>query len=240
MTYNRPVSQIEYTVRRSRRRFSSAAITVGPKGVTVIAPAWMPLWMINNFIERKRDWVETQLKKYTGVFSTAQKQYQNGEDFYFLGTKVTLSVVEIEEPKRTLVSLEENSLKVTISTHITGEKKREEIRNSISRWYLENGVAHITEKVNRFTNILSVNYSKIAIKKVSSIWGSCSAKNNLNFNQQLIMAPHEIIDYVVIHEVCHLVHRDHSSRFWSLVRSLDPDYKQHRQWLRRNRELLSF
>jgi len=240
MTYNRSVSQIEYTVGRSRRRLSSAAITVGPKGVAVSAPIWMPLWMINNFIEKKRDWIETQLKKYTGVFSIAQKLYQSGEEYYFLGNKVTLSVVEIEEPIRTMVSLEENYLKVTISIHIIGEKKRDEIRKSISRWYLENGAAHITEKVNRFTNILNVNYSKITIKKVSSIWGSCSAKNNLNFNQQLIMAPHEIIDYVVIHEVCHLVHRDHSSRFWSLVRSLDPEYKQHRLWLRRNRELLSF
>ncbi|PIP85683.1 hypothetical protein COW83_03000, partial [Candidatus Collierbacteria bacterium CG22_combo_CG10-13_8_21_14_all_43_12] len=74
---------------------------------------------------------------------------------------------------------------------------------------------------------------------VSSIWGSCSPSNRLCFNRKLIMAPHEVVDYVVIHEVCHLVHRNHSSRFWGLVAKLDPKYKEHRRWLYRNHSLLS-
>ncbi|PIR43823.1 zinc-dependent protease, partial [candidate division WWE3 bacterium CG10_big_fil_rev_8_21_14_0_10_32_10] len=83
-------------------------------------------------------------------------------------------------------------------------------------------------------NFLNLKYKKIYIKNVKTIWGSCSSRKNLNFNYKLVMAPHNIIDYVVIHEVCHLVHQNHSKSFWSLVKSIDPNFKEHKKWLHEN------
>ncbi|MBU0727650.1 M48 family metallopeptidase, partial [Patescibacteria group bacterium] len=73
-----------------------------------------------------------------------------------------------------------------------------------------------------------------------SRWGSCSDRKNLNFNWKLIMAPIEIIDYVVVHEMCHLKQMNHSSKFWNLVAEKMPDYKELRKWLKDNRYLLTY
>ena len=233
------MSQFEYSVVRSKRRVTNTTISVGPKGVIVHAPFWMPAWVIKNFVEEKRNWIEDQLKKHPQRSKEA-KIYQDGDSIYFLGNKLLIKVTETEIPVRTKIFLEAETLLVVISMHITGSRRAEEIKKSLSHWFLEKGIEEITQKVNHYSDRLGVTYSRITLKNVSSIWGSCSSKNNLNFNRHLIMAPHEVIDYVVIHEVCHLVHRDHSSRFWALVRSLDPDYKDHRRWLRDNRFYLSF
>jgi len=233
------VSQIEYSIVRTQRRLSGTSISVGPRGVVVRAPFWVPVWVIKNFIEEKKDWIEQQLKKFPQV-SKKERLYQDGENVYFLGEKLTLKVTETENITRTQVIHEEQIIRIVISGHIVGDKRNQEVKKSLTSWFLEKGVEHITDKANIFSERLGVNYRKITLKNVSSIWGSCSSKNNLNFNRHLIMAPHEVIDYVVIHEVCHLVHRDHSSRFWALVRSLDPEYKTHRLWLRQNRNLLAF
>ncbi len=233
------MSQIEYSIVRTQRRLSGTSISVGPRGVVVRAPFWVPVWVIKNFIEEKKDWIEQQLRKFPQV-SKKEKLYQDGENVYFLGEKLTLKVTETENITRTQVIHEEQIIRIVISGHIVGDKRNQEVKKSLTGWFLEKGVEHITDKANIFSERLGVNYRKITLKNVSSIWGSCSSKNNLNFNRHLIMAPHEVIDYVVIHEVCHLVHRDHSSRFWALVRSLDPEYKTHRLWLRQNRNLLAF
>ncbi|WP_133627269.1 M48 family metallopeptidase [Fonticella tunisiensis] len=75
---------------------------------------------------------------------------------------------------------------------------------------------------------------RVVVKEQKSIWGSCSSRGNINFNWRLIMAPLSVIDYVVIHELCHLKHQDHSSKFWSLVEYVMPDYKEKKKWLREN------
>ena len=106
-------------------------------------------------------------------------------------------------------------------------------------FYLEQLILYLTDRVNYYCEQLGVEYSKIEVKKVSSIWGSCSAKNVLSFNRKLCLAPKEIVDYVVIHEVCHLRERNHSSRFWGLVRTYDKNYKKNRHWLHQNHQLLN-
>jgi len=199
----------------------------------------MPAWAIKNFVEEKRDWIEAQLKKHPPRTKEVKK-YLDGDKILFLGSQHSLRIITTTTPGRTQISLEGQCLTVSISDHFGEAQRTEEVKKSLSRWFLEKGIEEITQKVNLYSEKLGVSYAKITLKNVSSIWGSCSARNNLNFNQHLIMAPHEVIDYVVIHEVCHLVHRDHSSRFWGLVRSLDLDYKKHRLWLRQNQYLLSF
>ena len=233
------MNQPEYSIVRSKRRITGISISVNAKGVVVRAPFWVPVWVIKNFVAEKKDWIESQQKKIPST-KKPEIQYRDGEGIYYLGEKLPLKIIETDISLRTQISLEEQFLSVTVSSHHTGVQRTEEIKKSLSRWYVEMGVGLITEKVNRTSQTLGVSYARITLKNVSSIWGSCSGKNNLNFNRHLIMAPHPIIDYVVIHEVCHLVHRDHSSRFWALVRRLDPDYKTHRRWLRENRDLLIF
>ena len=201
------------------------------------APFWLPSLAIQKFVEDKLDWITKHLKN--AKPKVPPKKYTEGEKHLYFGKEYPLKLSSATTPIRTSAELVGDSILIRLYQGHVGEKKHAEIKDGLLRWYLETGISVITEKVNFFSEKVGVGYSRIDIKKVSTIWGSCSPANRLSFNRKLIMAPHEVVDYVVIHEVCHLVHRNHSSRFWGLVAKFDPKYKEHRRWLYRNHLLLS-
>jgi predicted metal-dependent hydrolase len=232
------VFDFEYEIKRNKRISANTSIKISPAGkVIVSAPTWVPVFIIRKFVEDKADWIRDHLSKLPKT--KENKGFSSGDKLLFFGEEIELEINNSDKFVRTKFDFIDGKFKVDISSIHTGEKYHQEIRTSMERWYMEQGIAVITEKVNRFAQIIGVDYSKITIKKVSSIWGSCSYQNNLSFSRKLIMAPHVIVDYVVIHEVCHMVHRNHSSHFWGLVCKLDPSFRQHRHWLKLNSHLLS-
>lgn len=102
----------------------------------------------------------------------------------------------------------------------------------------ENAKKIITARVGHWAAALGLEHGRICIKDQRTLWGSCSGKKNLNFNWRLAAAPPEALDYVVIHELCHLREMNHSKRFWALVGAACPDYKARRRWLRDNSALV--
>lgn len=193
--------------------------------------------MIDSFVEQKSAWIEKHLKRLNS--KKVVKHYDNGEKHLYFGKEYPLSITQTPIAGRSNVSLSEENIEVKIFDQIPKEKHSEKIKEALLYWYLERGIEVITEKVNYYVKEMGVNYKKINLKKVSSIWGSCSPTNCLSFNRKLVMAPHEVVDYVVIHEVAHLTHRNHGSKFWNLVESFDSQYKNHRKWLRLNHHLLA-
>ena len=91
-----------------------------------------------------------------------------------------------------------------------------------------------TERAALYAPQLGVRFGRIAVRCQKSKWGSCSAKGNLNFNCLLLLAPQEVLDYVVVHELCHLLEMNHSERFWQRVEDVMPDYRDRRRWLRKH------
>ena len=102
----------------------------------------------------------------------------------------------------------------------------------------EKALRVIPAKAARYAQILHVNYHRITIRNQKTRWGSCSAKGNLNFNCLLMLTPEEIVDYIVVHELCHRLEMNHSKRFWELVSSVIPDYKNREMWLKENGSLI--
>lgn len=98
----------------------------------------------------------------------------------------------------------------------------------------------IPPKVKYFADIIGVDYGRITIRNQKTRWGSCSAKHNLNFNCLLLKAPEEILDYVIVHELCHIIEMNHSKDFWAQVEKVLPDYKARRKWLRDNGDKLFY
>ena len=232
------MTRFNYQLRRRPGLSSSVSLSIRPTGkIVVSAPKWMPVFMIDKFIEEKKEWLENKLAKFTSI--PPVKTFNSGDTLLYFGNPITINLTITDTP-RTSFEMSQDQFIILVGSHHSETARHQEIHKAMERWYLQQGIAIITEKVNHYSSLLGVTYSKITIKKVSSIWGSCSYQNNLSFSRKLIMAPHEIVDYVVIHECCHMIHRDHSSRFWGAVRQLDPSYKEHRFWLKENSHLLNF
>jgi predicted metal-dependent hydrolase len=101
----------------------------------------------------------------------------------------------------------------------------------IAAWYREKAINRLIEKIEKYSKRLCEKAQSVKVSDYRSRWGSCILPSTVSFNWRIVMVPQKIIDYVVVHELCHLKHHDHSEKFWSLVRRVIPKYASHRQWL---------
>ncbi|MDE7178557.1 MAG: M48 family metallopeptidase [Lachnospiraceae bacterium] len=105
-------------------------------------------------------------------------------------------------------------------------------RTALEKRYIAAAKDYFPKRAAYFAPITGGNYQRITIRDQKTRWGSCSAKGTLSFNWRLMLAPPAVLDYVVVHELCHLTHMNHSKAFWALVESACPDYRAHRKWLK--------
>ena len=98
----------------------------------------------------------------------------------------------------------------------------------------DQAVKRIPPRVRYYADLMKVTYGRITIRNQKTRWGSCSSKGNLNFNCLLMLAPEEVVDYVVVHELCHRIEMNHSEKFWKEVEKILPDYRERREWLKIN------
>jgi len=126
-----------------------------------------------------------------------------------------------------------NYSEFVLTTPVTGGKK-DKIDKVIENWYRKQARTIIVEQVNKYCKLLGVNFNRLVIKDTKTRWGSCSIKGNLNFNYNLIKMPKQILEYVVIHEVCHLKYLNHSKEYWNLVGKICPEYKDRIRWVKQN------
>lgn len=121
-----------------------------------------------------------------------------------------------------------------LSSCIPAEKQKKYIEQKIFSWLKSQARSSFLLIANNICKNYNLNYSQIRIKDTKSRWGSCSSKKNLNFNWRLIMAPQNVINYIVVHETAHLTELNHSQNFWKIVSERCPNYKQHEFWLKNN------
>lgn len=126
-----------------------------------------------------------------------------------------------------------------IEKHLKSVKERQEqmkqikpLSNDDIQKLADKALDYIPNRVEYYSKILNVTYGKITIRNQKSRWGSCSSKGNLNFNCLLMLTPTEVLDYVIVHELCHRKEMNHSARFWAEVEKIIPDYKNHKKWLK--------
>ncbi len=108
----------------------------------------------------------------------------------------------------------------------------------IKEWYKHQAVEIIRKRVEWFTELYALEYKSIKLTDAKKRWGSCGPSNSLNFSWRLIMAPMEVIDYVIVHELCHTVEKNHTKDYWVKVKTIIPDYMKRRDWLEKNQQML--
>ncbi len=132
------------------------------------------------------------------------------------------------------------SLKDGELTVLTPYESGEEINAQIKRWLVRQALRSVRENLDRWAPTVNQSYGRVTVREQKTRWGSCSSAHNLNFNWKLVMAPKQALEYVVIHELCHLIYLNHSERFWAQVRQRMPDYEVWKKWLKAHGAELRF
>lgn len=219
-------TQIEKLIRSKRK---TIALIIERDGtLTIRAPMRAPKNLIQQFIQEKEGWITRTRERLQSVKQTSVRQYAEGETFPLLGSSFDLKLVQPQRP-----SLQFDS-GFTLS-----ESAREKGELVFTRWYKQRAYEVISERVRQYAREHNFTPRQVKVTSARTRWGSCSSNGTLNFTWRLVMAPLEVIDYVVIHELVHLRVKDHSSKFWNAVESIYPEYKKQRKWLRENGEKLT-
>ena len=211
--------EIHKLVRSKRRTLALIVETDGT--LTVRAPLRMKEADIWRFIEAKTDWIKRRQAK-VQIEALPPRQYVDGEMFWYLGEEIPLRLVPRQKPALVM----DGVFKLTKSA-------QPEAQSVFVDWYRKQARTVLAERVELFVQKYGFNVKKIRISSARTRWGSCSHKGTLSFPWRLVMAPPDVIDYVVLHELCHLKEMNHSKAFWAQVQSILPDYKRQRSWLKK-------
>jgi predicted metal-dependent hydrolase len=210
---------------RSKRK--TLALIVEPDGtLTVRAPSRMKEADIRRFIREKENWIRRKQAR-AKEDAVVPHQYVEGETFWYLGEGIPLRIVPNQEPAL-----------VMDKAFTLAKSAQSGAKSHFEAWYKKQARTVLTGRVEHFAQAQGFRARKIRITSARTRWGSCSSKESLNFTWRLVMAPLDVIDYVVVHELCHLKELNHSKAFWRQVEAILPDYKRRRKWLKDNGKLL--
>ena len=210
-------------VRTKRRKTASIKIIDG--SVQAIVPDQLSDGRIEELIQKRTPWIRRKLREQSQAVTHKPKEYVSGESFIYLGRNYRLKVLRGTDRE---VKLKGGYLEVGVSK----KSKDGDIRNALVEWYENHALERLTEKTNRYAGIMGVSPNSISVRDYKSRWGSCSSKGEISYNWRIIIAPHHIVDYVVVHELCHMQHPNHSPAYWKSVKREISDYEISRQWLK--------
>jgi predicted metal-dependent hydrolase len=223
------VTAIPYRIRRSERA-RSARILVDGAGVEVVVPRRFPLSDVAPFVEEKRGWIERTLRRIDEAGAEyPPPELRDGGFVPYLGERLSLAVRVEPGRVRAHVARRAGGLELAVAT-----PGREALREPLERWYRRRARAEVTPRLDAAVARAGTRYTRLQIRGQRTRWASCSSNGSMSFNHRLLLAPPEILDYVVEHEVAHLEVLDHSPRFWALLGSRCPNWREHEAWLRRH------
>jgi predicted metal-dependent hydrolase len=220
---------VSYEVIHSKR--STADIIIERDGnVVVRAPEWADDELIDSIVKSRHFWIFQSLAEWRDLNATrVLREYKNGEGFLYLGRSYRLLLVgEQSEP----LKLEKDRFALRRSLVDQGEI--EAAKNAFRDFYISRGLEYIRRRVDYFAPKLGVAPSSVDVRELGNRWASCSPTGAIAFHWKCMMAPPIIIDYIVVHELCHVHHRDHTDAFWNEVDKVLSDYRERKDWLRKN------
>jgi len=215
--------EIEYQTLFSEKRKTISLVVERDKQIKVYAPLNAPTEAIEQAVKSKKFWLYKKLnysKKETT--SVLKKEYVNGESFLYLGRNYLLEFVESEEKIKFL------------NRFYIAQNSKEKAERLLDQWYKAKAKEKINTIIKDFAFKMGVSYKTTKFTKMQYQWGSCSVDKSININYNLIKAPRFVINYVVVHELSHIIELNHSGKFWSIVKAQLPQYEQAKVWLADN------
>lgn len=220
------VSGHEVIVKKSARR-KTMAIKVNNDGVFLHIPDILPIEIATAFVEKKASWIEKKLQ-----FTRQQadlNQFNDGDMLLFLGEQYRIQIQTQAEIKKPSITLQGKHALLTNATTALSSEVRYKI---IKQWYRQQANDYLIQRSLELSHHCRLKANSFQVRTYKARWGSCSHDGHIRYNWKIIQAPKAVIDYLIIHELCHIQEHNHSAAFWALVSRYCPDYKRQRQWLK--------
>lgn len=218
------------------KKRKNITIEIKPKDeIKIISPLNIPRKNIEQLVIDKGDWILKKLDEYKDMEDlNVDKEYKNGERFYYLGKEYTLIINKVNSNRlNSQIYIENNN--IIIKTYNIDE---EYIKENLKKWYKQESEKVILERLKKCREyspiMMKLTPNSIKVKEQKKRWGSCTSKKDIYINSKIVMVRPSSIDYILIHEFSHLVHMNHSKDFYKLVESIMPDYKKEEKWLKLN------
>ncbi|MEH7548034.1 MULTISPECIES: M48 family metallopeptidase [Bacillaceae] len=207
---------------------TSIGMTIDSYGnLEVQAPKGTPDERVLQLLEQNWEHIQQKLKEMQDRLHGPQKKlYEPGESFLYLGNTYPIQFCENKNIKQDYVVFEGETLHIYVK-----QLEDEIIKQALKRFYYQQCKALVEKSISSYQSHFKTKPRSIRITDSKSTWGTCDSRQQLTFNWRLAMAPREVVDYVVVHEMCHMVHLNHDRSFWRLVGKIMPDYKEKENWL---------
>ncbi len=191
--------------------------------------------IIKEMVSGKADWICKKLELFeANKLPDLKKQYLDGEIHLYLGREYSLKIITLDSIKKPFTILRDSELVVMIPEKTSEGLFPPLVKEAIWNFYKERTEEEVGKIINYYSKELGITPPTFKVKYQKRRWGSCSANNVLRINFHLIMAPPKQLEYVVVHELCHIKEKNHSARFWKLVEKLMPGYEIHRKDLKKD------
>ncbi|MGE0097927.1 MAG: M48 family metallopeptidase [Hydrogenophaga sp.] len=225
--------EVGYEFKRGKRR--TIGLSISTDGLSVRAPRWTPVGEVEALLHDKSAWVLEKLqsaRERASELDRARIVWADGVELDYLGARLRLVLDPSHGFTQVGAALENGDGGATLRLGLAHNASEGQIRDAAQAWLMRQAKALFTERLDHFAPQLGVRYTKLRLSSAGTRWGSASADGSIRLNWRLIHLKMEMVDYVVVHELSHLRHMDHSPSFWDVVASVLPDHVQRRRALR--------
>ncbi len=222
-------TSIPYLIRRSARR-GTVSIAVEPSGAVVLtAPASTPIGRLDGVVRKKAKWIVTRVRRRSDLPRAGKREFVSGESELYLGRSYRLRVVHSQKPAA--ARLERGLLVVPAVAREGTAERVSDVRAALVAWYKRHAALRLPERAQEWAEELRLDPPQVLVREQRQRWGSCDASGVVRLNWRIIQAPTSLIDYVIAHELVHLVHREHDPAFWATLGKAMPDYEERKRRL---------
>ena len=234
-------TKIDYKTKISNNRKTIGISVDYDNGVIVTLPKEIAQEEIDKVVLQKAPWILDKLHEFSEVIiKPSENEFVSGEKYLYLGRAYRLKVFERENLTKPRLVFHRGKFNVEIKHDLSNEEQKKIVRKLILKWFLGKAESFLEERVEILSEKTGINPQGVKLREQQKRWGSCTKDNILIFNWLIIMAPVAVIDYIIIHELCHLKYPNHSDKFWKEVVVFCPDFQKRRDWLRLNGPMLNF
>lgn len=220
----------------------SVRISLGKDRAILRVPVLTPPIAKEKHIEWAKLWIHKKLIKNNDLKNRyIPREYKTNDIIKIYNTEFTLHIHEIIERKSVTAHLELSNIIIQIPIQASIKQREKAISAILSKIFSNYYLPAVTKRVNEWNQkYFNIPIAKINLRNNQSNWGSCSTNRTISISSRLLLAPTFILDYIIVHELCHLVHHNHSHKYWALVESIMPNYMDAENWLKKNGEAIQW